>query len=137
MSVSFLNPILSDPARGHQLQNVRNGRIVAERVLTAFDSSSRRTGLLHRDSMPENSALILAPTGAIHTWFMRFAIDVAMVQKDGLVIKARHAVPPWRMVAALRAYATVELPAGTLARTDTRVGDRLIIASAAGPDPAT
>src|SRR5262249_39127779 len=120
---------------GPCLQNSRNGHIVADRLMAAFDSATRRTGLLHRDSMPENSALILAPTGAIHTWFMRFPIDVAMVRRNGVVVKLRHAVPPWRMVVALRAYATIGLPAGTLARTDTRVGDQLTLVSAIPSGP--
>jgi len=123
---SFLSPLLRDPA-GRRLLNDRTRRVVAAQILTAFDSASRRTGLLHRDSLPEGSALIIAPSNAIHTFFMRFDIDVAFVAKDGRVVKVRSAVPPWRMSGALRAYAVVELPAGTLVRTETRAGDRLIV----------
>ena len=78
--------------------------------------------------MPEGSALIIAPSNAIHTFFMRFPIDVAFVSKSGHVVKVRSAVPPWRMVAALRGYAVIELPAGSLERSDTKVGDVLVIA---------
>jgi uncharacterized protein len=123
---SFLSPLLRDPV-GRRLLNDRTRRVVAAQILTAFDSASRRTGLLHRDSLPEGSALIIAPSNAIHTFFMRFDIDVAFVAKDGRVVKVRSAVPPWRMSGALRAYAVVELPAGTLGRTETRTGDRLIV----------
>jgi uncharacterized membrane protein (UPF0127 family) len=41
---------------------------------------------------------------------MKFAIDVLFVAKDGLVVKARAAVRPWRMSAAWRAHAVIELP---------------------------
>jgi uncharacterized membrane protein (UPF0127 family) len=58
---------------------------------------------------------------------MRFAIDVAFVAKDGRVLKVCHAMRPWRMAAALRGFAVVELPDGVLARTQTRAGDRLVI----------
>ena len=93
--------------------------------MTAFDSKSRRTGLLGRDSLAEGSALIIAPSQAIHTFSMRFAIDVAFVSKDGRVLKVRQAVPPRRIAVALRAFAVIELPAGALERSDTKPGDQL------------
>jgi uncharacterized membrane protein (UPF0127 family) len=122
---SFVSPLLDAGAEGYRLVNERTGTSVAHRILTAFDSSSRRTGLLQHDSLPEGTALVIAPTNAIHTFFMRFAIDVAFVSRDGRVVKTHAALAPWRMAAALRAYAVVELPAGTLSRTDTKPGDRL------------
>ena len=71
--------------------------------------------------------MIIAPTNAIHTFFMKFAIDVAFVARDGRVLKTRHAMGPWRMAAALRGFAVVELAAGVLAETQTTAGDRLTI----------
>jgi uncharacterized membrane protein (UPF0127 family) len=58
---------------------------------------------------------------------MKFPIDLAFVGRDGRVRKVREAVRPWRMAAALRAYAVIELPAGVLRSTDTVVGDTLVI----------
>ena len=124
---SFLDPLLrSDPA-SFALTNDRHGRVVAGTLLTAFDSASRRRGLLGRDSLPDDSAIIIAPSNAIHTFFMRFAIDVAFVSKTGLVLKVRSAIPPWRIAGAWGGFAVVELPAGALARSDTRRGDTLRI----------
>src|SRR5262245_22915414 len=128
--MTFLRPLLDPHAPPHRLANVRSGRIVAERVIVAFDSASRRKGLLGRDSMPEASALILAPTNAIHTFFMQFGIDIAFVTRSGCVLKVCQALPPWRMAGALWAHAAIELPAGALARADTRAGDRLVLVSA-------
>ncbi len=96
-------------------------------MLTAFDSKSRRTGLLKHDSLPEGSALIIAPSNAIHTFTMRFVIDVAFVSKDGRVLKVRRHMPPRRIAAAWRGFAVVELPAGALDQTDTQPGDVLRI----------
>ena len=93
----------------------------------AFDSATRRKGLLGRDSLPAGEGLVIAPCNAVHTWFMRFAIDVAFVSRQGKVLKIRHAVPPWRLTGSLRAHAVIELPAGTLERTETQTGDPLII----------
>ena len=122
----FLSPLLDEPASRWRLENARNGQVVAQRVLTAFDSATRRKGLLALESLPESSALIIAPTNAIHTCFMQFAIDVAFVRKDGRVLKTCDALRPWRIAAALWAKAVIELPAGALSRAETRAGDELV-----------
>ena len=89
--------------------------------------ASRRRGLLGRDEMPDGQALIIAPCNAIHTWFMRFTIDVAFVTKTGKVLKRYDAVPPWRMAFAWRAFAAIELAAGTLRASETVKGDLIEI----------
>ena len=120
---SFLAPLLRSSESPFVLTNTRNNHIVAHTLLTAFDSASRRRGLLKHDSLEEGSALIIAPTSAIHTFWMRFAIDVAFVSKEGRVVKVRPAVMPWRMAAAWGAYAVVEMAAGGFDRSETRAGD--------------
>jgi uncharacterized membrane protein (UPF0127 family) len=127
---SFLSPLLRDPNQRYRLINVRTGDVVAKQLLTAFDSSSRRKGLLGRASLDDGTTMLIAPSNAVHTFFMRFPIDVAFVAKDGRVLKVRHAVPPRRITAALRAYAVAEMPAGTLRRADVRAGDTLLVTAA-------
>ena len=122
---SFLSPLLRSGGSSLALTNTRHGRIVARTLLTAFDSKSRKKGLLGRDSLPEGNALIIAPCQAIHTFAMRFAIDVLFVSKDGQVLKVRQAVPPRRIAVSVRAFAVVELPAGAIERSGTQAGDRL------------
>jgi uncharacterized membrane protein (UPF0127 family) len=123
---SFIAPILRNPTVAHNLVNARTGGVVASRLLLAFDSSSRRKGLLGRNSLDEGTAMLIAPSNAVHTFFMRFRIDVAFLAKDGRVLKVRHAVPARRVTAALRAYAVAEMPEGTLLRADVRPGDTLV-----------
>ena len=125
LMASFLQQLLRAPQSAHCLVNERHGHVIATHLLTAFDSNSRRTGLLKHDSLPEGNALLIAPCNAIHTFFMRFDIDVAFVAKDGRILKVRHAMRPWRIAGALRGFAVVELPAGVLARSETRAGDPL------------
>jgi uncharacterized membrane protein (UPF0127 family) len=127
MKPSFVRSLVADPSGSHPLINERHGHIIAAKLLPAFDSASRKTGLLKHQSMPDNTAMVIAPCGAIHTFFMQFPIDVAFVAKNGRVLKIVQALGPWRIAGALRAYAVIELAAGTLARTDTRTGDTLII----------
>ena len=125
--VSFLHPMLAALPGRLALRNVRNERELAHDLIAAFDSSTRRTGLLGRDVFPDGSAMLIAPSNAVHTFFMRFAIDVAFVTRDGRIVKAVHSLRPWRIAAAFGAFAVVELPAGTLARCDTATGDTLSI----------
>jgi uncharacterized protein len=117
--------MLTDPGRSWTLCNVRTDCAVATRVEPAFDSHSRRQGLLGRTAFPDGSAIIIAPCNAIHTFFMRFSIDAIFVKKDGTVVRVVTALAPWRLSISPRAYAVVEVPAGTAARTETRAGDVL------------
>ena len=124
---SFLQPLLGK-ASGHcAIVNSRTGLVLADDLIHAFDFAARRTGLLKYRGLPPGGAMIIAPSNAIHTFFMKFPIDIAFVGRDGRVRKIREAVRPWRMSAALRAYAVIELPAGVLRGTDTIVGDMLVI----------
>jgi uncharacterized membrane protein (UPF0127 family) len=126
---SFLQPLLRLGADRQQIINARSGKVIADRLLTAFDSESRRKGLLARVSLPHSTALIIAPTNAIHTFFMKFPIDIVFVSKGGRVLKIRSSVPAWRMTGSLRAFAVLELAAGSLNGSDIKVGDQLIVSS--------
>jgi len=123
----FLTPLLRDRTGLLALRNDRTGEILATAIEPAFDSASRRRGLLGRSGMAEGSAIIIAPCSAVHTFFMRFSIDVVFAARDGRVLKARRGVSPWRVAAAWWAFAAIELPTGTIERTGTRHGDRLQI----------
>lgn len=131
MGKGFVTPLVRCPAGAHTLRNRRNGRVLADRLLTAFDSKRRRAGLLQHERLADGHAMVIAPSCAIHTFFMRFPIDVAFVTRAGRVVKTCAWVKPWRMAGALRAFAVIELPAGTLARCDTVPGDGLEIVAAA------
>jgi uncharacterized protein len=125
MAASFLAPIGDRPGVRFALRNTRTGRVVASRVLPALDSATRRKGLLEHTSLPVGEAMVIAPTSAVHTFFMKFDIDIAFVARNGRVVKARDTVKPWRLAGALGGYAVVEMKAGSLAAADTMAGDVL------------
>jgi hypothetical protein len=102
---------------------VRSGRLLASRVEFALDSQSRRRGLLGRDAFDRGSAIVIAPCSAIHTFFMRFAIDVVFVARDGKVLKTYTAVPRRRIAFSLAAFAVIEFPAGAISGLDVTPGD--------------
>jgi len=85
--------------------------------------SSRRTGLLGRDSF--DGALVLVPARSVHTIQMRFPIDVAWLDADLTVLRIRT-MRPWRVTRpVVRARSIIEAEAGSFARWGLQVGDQL------------
>jgi uncharacterized protein len=112
---------------------------VATTLEPAFDSTSRKRGLLGRDGLAAGHALIIAPSNMVHTFFMRFAIDILIVSRDGRVAKAASSVPARRIVGSWRGFAVVEMRAGALSESNTRPGDRISLVDPAlltGSDPS-
>jgi uncharacterized membrane protein (UPF0127 family) len=102
------------------------GELVCARCRLADRPWTRLLGLLGRKGLEPNEGLLLRPVNAIHTLFMRFAIDVVFLDRDYVVVKVVENVRPWRFAAARRAKAVLELPTGSAARR-LRVGETLVI----------
>jgi uncharacterized membrane protein (UPF0127 family) len=113
------------------LVNRQTSETISTSVEVAATRRTRRRGLLGRSGMAPSEALILAPCCAIHTAFMRFAIDVIFVDSRGRVLKIVRELPPWRMAIAPRAHAVIELAAGALKTRGLKVGDAVDLAPAA------
>jgi uncharacterized membrane protein (UPF0127 family) len=63
----------------------------------------------------------------VHTFFMRFPIDVVFAARDGRVLKVRVNVPARRLVGALRGFAVIEMAANEVPASGTSTGDRLVV----------
>ena len=124
---SFLTQMRNADASGFVLRNQQSGAVVATHLIPAFDSATRNVGLLGRHSLDPGSAMIIAPTNAVHTFFMRFPIDIAFVKKDGRILKIRERLPAWRITAAWGAYAVVEMAAGSFEAAGTGAGDCITV----------
>ncbi len=98
---------------------------MAEFASVADTSAARRTGLLKHDSFEPGDGLWIVPCEGVHTFGMRFAIDILFLSKKRVVRKVRRAAPPRRVAVDLLAYSVLELPAGTIAATGTEPGDQL------------
>ncbi len=134
----FLDPILARPGEPHRLTNADRGTVLAACVEAAFDPAARNRGLLGRDGLAEDSAMVIAPSNSIHMFFMRFPIDAVFVARDGRVVKTCAGLRPWRIAVAWRAFAVIEGAVGMIERTGTRVGDRIeVVQGAAGESRRT
>lgn len=107
------------------MRNPSKNTVLADRAGIADTSSKRRTGLLKHNSLERGDGLWLAPCEAVHTFAMKFAIDVLYLDKKKKVLKIRHGMKRSRMSMCLRAHSVLELPSGTAAATQTTVGDVL------------
>ncbi len=103
----------------------RSGVLLGTSFRLAGDSATRREGLLGHDALPPGSGLVIAPSQGVHTFGMRFPIDVVCVTREGVVVKYRSAVVPRRLVLSWSAFAMVELGAGEAGRAGLMVGDVL------------
>lgn len=127
MRPHFLRPLLAATPPPLVLRNDRTGRLLASAIEPAFDSATRRRGLLGRDTLLPGFALIIAPCQAVHTFRMHLAIDIVFADREGRVVKLREAVAPNRLAGSLAAFAVIELPTGAIREADMRVGDRLLL----------
>jgi uncharacterized protein len=106
-------------------QNLTRNAEIGGRIEIAGTAGRRNKGLLGRAGLNPGEGLWIVPCEAVHTFAMKFAIDLLYLDKAQRVVKVRHAVRPGRISGALRAHSVIELPAGTLAATQTQRGDQL------------
>ncbi|MGP8247992.1 MAG: DUF192 domain-containing protein [Bryobacteraceae bacterium] len=93
----------------------------------ASTSAARRTGLLKHRGLERGQGMWIVPSQSVHTFFMKFAIDLVYLDRRKRVRKVRHAVPAWRISGCLTAHSVLELPAGTALATGTETGDQLAV----------
>jgi len=128
-----------NPAAGALLTvtNLTRGTILADRLELADTGPKRNKGLLGRTGLADGGGLWIVPCESVHTFFMKFAIDLVYLDRNHKVRKVRESVPAWRLSACLSAHSILELPSGTIRATQTQAGDSLNFApSARTPDAA-
>jgi uncharacterized membrane protein (UPF0127 family) len=120
-------PTPTEPA-AESLQTVKNltrKTVLATQLEVANTGPKRNKGLLGRTSLEPGGGLWIVPCESVHTFFMRFPIDLVYLDRRNRVRKVRSAVGPWRLSACLSAHSILELPAGVIQSTQTQKGDLL------------
>jgi len=108
-----------------KVQNRTRGVSLAEQADIADTSAKRRTGLLKHSKLDPGEGLWIIPCEAVHTFWMKFPIDVLFLDKKRKILKIRPKMARWKMAACLRAHSVLELPSGTCENTGTLAGDQL------------
>ena len=91
----------------------------------ADTSAKRRTGLLKHTGLESGEGLWIVPCEAVHSFGMKFAIDVLFLDRSKKIRKTRPNMVPGRLAICLPAHSVLELPAGTIANSLTQSGDQL------------
>jgi len=107
------------------VRNRTRDTLLGDAIDLANTSATRRTGLLKHNELDPGHGLWIVPCESVHTFFMKFTIDLVYVDRKNRVRKVRDSVPPWRLSACISAHSILELPAGTARETQTQPGDEL------------
>jgi len=109
-------------------RNASLNTVIADRVGVAASRAARAVGLLTRNGLEPGEALWIVPSRGVHTWGMRFTIDVLALDEEGTVVDAVSNLRPWRVRLPRKGTAGVlELPAGTLEASHTSLGHRVVL----------
>ena len=109
-----------------KIYNMRNSYEVASRVQLAKTPFERFMGLMFRKKFPEQSALYILPCKAVHSFFMNFEFDVVFLNENNEVVFTVRSMKKNSISKTVkRANGVLELPKGTIAKADIRVGDHL------------
>jgi uncharacterized membrane protein (UPF0127 family) len=100
-------------------------KIISNDILIADTLVTRLIGLMFKKSLVGAEGLLLNPCNSIHTFFMRYSLDIVFINSENRVVKIIREIKPWRMTwIYFRAKKTLELPAGKLPN-DLKEGDLL------------
>lgn len=113
-----------------RIRNVTRNTLLCTRGRSARSFLARLRGLMLQPTLPEGSGLLLAPERSIHTFGMRFPIDVVYLDGANRVLHLDETMRPNRIgpfVPGCRAI--LEVPCGTIRRSQTKSGDELVFES--------
>ena len=109
--------------------NTRTGKELSVDVKVADTLFTRMKGLLGKKELLEGEALWIKPCFSVHTFFMKFPIDVIFLNKKNQVIAAVSNLTPNRMTRLYpQSFSVLELPPGTIVASASEVGDEIKIA---------
>jgi uncharacterized protein len=116
--------------KGYALNRTRNAYL-ATHLRLAATHWSRFRGLMATEAarFSAGEGLWIVPCHGVHTFAMRFPIDVVYLDGDKVVVYLEENLKPWRLAPVrMRAASVLELPGHTLTSTRTAIGDEIEIA---------
>lgn len=114
-----------------RLMTAANGQTLLSKLEVADTWWARSKGLLGRSQLPEDQGLWILKCNSVHTFFMKFAIDLVFLNKQMEVTKTFTRVKPGRLVLpVIGARSVIELSEGFLEKHPLQVGDKLHVDTA-------
>lgn len=110
------------------VRNQTRDCVIGSRIREARSFWARGRGLMFADSLETGEGLIIDPCTSIHTFWMRFPLDVLYMDREGTVVRADERMAPWRIGPVFTGSKwVIELPPGTISATGTVAGDTIEI----------
>lgn len=108
--------------------NKSKGIILASECILSNTFAKRFLGLMFKKNLPTGKGLIIVPCDSIHTFFMKFPIDVIFLNKNQTAVRIKQNLAPGKIILPAKddcesASFVIELPAGTISETGTEAGD--------------
>lgn len=109
-----------------EIRLARTGAVLVERCARADTFWTRFKGLMGRKTFEAGEGLLIVPCNSVHCFFMKFAIDVVYLSREGEVLRVASDLRPGAIGPLVKgARAVLELPGGAAATAGVLPGDRL------------
>jgi uncharacterized protein len=83
----------------------------------------RFKGLMFRKDPIKDEGLLIVPCNAVHMFFMKFPLDIVLLNEQNEVVGVHHSLKPWKMTKPVnKAHSTLELPAGSAEKLGIGIG---------------
>ena len=107
-----------------------SGKVVGDRIRHCTTARDLRVGLLKDTALEPGTGILLEPCEGVHTFGMKFPIDIVFLNRKRKIVALHRSVPARRLRISLRAHATLELAAGSIERLGLQKEQPLAITSA-------
>lgn len=102
--------------------------VVAENVIPAYTFGSRLMGLMFKKQLQPKSGVHIKPCASVHTFFMKFPIDVIYVDQDMQVVGLEHSLEPGKIGKRFKnVHSVIEVEAGSIKHHGITTGQALKI----------
>lgn len=111
-----------------KLINTNNNQIIGNKISYANTPYRRFIGLMGKKSLEDGEGIFLTPCNSIHMMFMKFPIDIIFLDRKNKILHITENIQPWKISRIVfMAQSVLELPVGTVQKTQTKIGDILTI----------
>lgn len=104
----------------------QDGSVICQKMTAATNMFSRMLGLMFSAGLPSGcDGFLITPCNSIHTFFMRYSLDILFIDKNFKIVKAIYGLAPWRMTwIYFKSRHVLEMKAGTM-KKGLNAGDSL------------
>lgn len=108
--------------------NQRSNEIIGSQIVYANTYYKRFIGLIGKNELNSNEGLFLTPCNSIHMMFMKFPIDLIFLDRKNKIVHITENIKPWQISRIVfRGQSVLEVAAGKVKETESKVGDRILI----------